>query len=87
MRHFGPTMAGWPMGGWSPALMMVGLLVFWCLLSAGVVAVILFSARRSRSSTDAADSPQEILAQRFVRGELDEEEYVRRTRDLAETFR
>ena len=87
--YYGPGM-----GGWGIALMILGNVVFWGLLIVGVVAVIRYTglgqARSSSaigSSTDpiTESSPQQILAQRFARGEINEEEYQRRLHILSKT--
>ena len=62
-------------GGWSWwafGLMLVGMIVFWGLVIWGIVWIV----RSSRRSDDG--SPERVLAERFARGEIDEEEYRRR---------
>jgi putative membrane protein len=73
MMYWGPGM-----GGWGMALMIIGNLVFWGLL----ITVVVLLARYIRlgqttSSPPAEVSPQEIAAQRFARGEVNEDEYLR----------
>jgi putative membrane protein len=66
------------MGGWGMALMVIGNLVFWGLLI--TVAVLLARYIRlgqTTSSPPAEVSPQQIAAQRFARGEVNEDEYLR----------
>jgi len=66
------------MGGWGMALMIIGNLVFWGLLI--TVAVLLARYIRlgqTTSSPPAEVSPQQIAAQRFARGEINEDEYRR----------
>ncbi|HVU74565.1 MAG TPA: SHOCT domain-containing protein [Mycobacteriales bacterium] len=61
------------------SLMMV---LFW----GGVVALVVWLVRRSRTEPTAAGSgsrptstgPDEVLAERFARGEIDEDEFSRR---------
>ena len=52
--------------------MWVGMIVFWGLVIWGIAAIL----RTSRRADDA--SPERVLAERFARGEIDEEEYHRR---------
>ena len=69
----GPGMCGWGM-----ALMIIGNVVFWALLI--TVAVLLARSIRVggiTSSPPAEVSPQQIAAQRFARGEINEDEYLR----------
>lgn len=70
---------GWGAGGWvAMALMM--------LLFAGLVAALLVWVVSSASKSTAAQgtlesklpSPDSVLADRFARGEIDEDEFTRR---------
>jgi putative membrane protein len=61
------------MSAWAWWLMSAGMVVFW----AAVAWVVITLVREPRSRTP----PDEILAERFARGEIDEETY-RRQRDL-----
>jgi len=72
---------GWGTGVWlAMSLMMVTMVAFW----AGLIAFVAWLVRGSRyegpreSPGDPADRADELLAQRFARGEIDEEEFVRR---------
>jgi len=67
----------WSWWGW--LLMTAGMLAFWGLL----IWAVITAARggiRDRDTTTArpAPSPQQILAERFARGEIDEHEYHQR---------
>ena len=85
MRHFGPAMSSWPIGGWGMALIMIGVVVFSCLLTVTVVLMHRYATGQGRISPAVGVSPPEVLAQRFARGELDEEEYVHRLQVLNDT--
>jgi putative membrane protein len=67
---------GW--GGW--IMMTVVMVLFW----GGVIAAAVWGIRalsssgRGQSSAPAAPRAEEVLAQRFARGEIDEEEFQRR---------
>jgi putative membrane protein len=65
------------MGGWGYALMMVGNVLFWGLIIFGVVAVVRYLARGDRAVGPRL-TPEQLLAERFARGEIDEEEYRQR---------
>jgi len=57
---------------------------FWILLSAGVIALVLWAVQKSGKTDSAA--PQEtaidILKKRFARGEIDKEEYEEKKKTL-----
>lgn len=75
MMWFGDGVSGW---GW--ALMAVGMVLFWGLIITGVVVLVRYLARSEQSGGRSADRPtaEQVLAERFARGEIDEEEYRRR---------
>lgn len=85
-------MMWWSDGGWGFGwlLMSVTMVVFWGgLIAVAVWAVRSFSPERPRSSA-AGPSPAtgyavEVLAERFARGEIEEEEYARRRAVLHQT--
>lgn len=72
---------GWGVGAWiAMSLMMV---VFW----GGLIALVVWLVRGSPSSPsdrpatrsdDPAEHGEKVLAERFARGEIDEEEFTRR---------
>lgn len=67
------------MSGWGYAWMSVGMLIFWALVIGGIVIAIRFAiSDRDTAPRSASPSPQELLAQRFARGEIDETEYSTR---------
>jgi putative membrane protein len=71
---------GWGWGSWLG--MGVAMILFWALVIAAIVALVSY-LRGSRdasqpTSTDRLERPEELLAERFVRGEIDEQEYQRR---------
>ncbi|WP_030962413.1 SHOCT domain-containing protein [Streptomyces sp. NRRL S-378] len=68
------------MAGWGWVVMALGMVLLVALAVAGVV-LLLRSADRPASSTarpPALPSPKQVLADRFARGEIDEEEYEQR---------
>lgn len=69
----------WGWGGW--VLMTVAMVVFWALLITAVVLVVryLVSAQRTGANpASGAAHAENLLAERYARGEIDEEEYQRR---------
>ncbi len=67
-------------GWWGHLLMIVTMVVFSGLIIAGIVALVRYVGREPEpfQTRTAPSTPEEILAARFARGELDEEEYRRR---------
>ncbi|MFI5688667.1 SHOCT domain-containing protein [Streptomyces sp. NPDC051636] len=85
---------GWGWGGWF--VMALFMVLFWALVIAGVVALarcLTGSHRGARQSgpTRSSDEPgwgsgraEDVLAERFARGEIDDDEYKRRLALLRE---
>lgn len=75
--------------GWGWFAMAVSMVLFWALII--TVAVLLFrafdraSATGEHGSAPAALKPEEVLAGRFARGEIDDEEYRRRLATLQDS--
>jgi putative membrane protein len=65
------------MGGWGYTLMTIGTVLFWGLVIAGVILLVRYLARDPRIT-----DPERILAERFARGEIDEEDYRSRLTTL-----
>jgi putative membrane protein len=65
------------MGWWGWAGMGVGMVLFWALLIAGIVALVAYIGgdRRTLPGTTSTTSPEQVLAARFARGEISETEY------------
>jgi putative membrane protein len=62
--------------GWGYLMMGLGMIVFWGLLIAGIVVLVRSFGGASRPSTPSpGPNPQQLLAERFARGEIDEREY------------
>jgi len=82
MMHFGPGM-----GGGLPLVMMtVRNLAFWAVVVVAAVALTRYSRRArlgSTSLTGQATTPGQVLAQRFAKGDTDEQEYTDRLRVLS----
>ena len=63
---------GWGWGGW--LLMTAGMLVFWGLVIWGVAWLV----RSSAPASPGRPTPEQVLADRFARGDIEEAEYHRR---------
>lgn len=73
--------AGWGWGGWLGMGMV--MVVFWGLLIAGAVALVRVLGRdRVPGRSTSTSSAQQILDERFARGEIDEQEYLQRRNQL-----
>lgn len=71
----------WPGGGWGWGLMSVGMVLIWALVVIGVIVGIRYFVRTGRRPGYAPAgprTPEQILAERFARGEIDEDEYRQR---------
>ncbi|MET9391251.1 SHOCT domain-containing protein [Streptomyces sp. NPDC006624] len=67
------------MSGWGWFGMSVGMVAFWALIITALVLVFrAVNQPHEHTHAPAAPTPQQILAERFARGEIDEEEYRRR---------
>jgi putative membrane protein len=74
-------MWGWHSWSWWAWLAMsLSMVAFWGLIIWGVVAIVR-GVGGSRRRPEGRD-PEQILAERFARGEIDEEEYHRRLQTL-----
>jgi len=81
------------MSGWGYAGMAIGMVLFWALILVGIIALIRYStgATQTRDIPQAHpygeyESPEELLAGRFARGEVDETEYRHRLGVLRTTL-
>jgi putative membrane protein len=68
---------GSPMGGWGALFMTITTVLFWGLIILGVIALFRYVNRGDRS-TMSGSTPEQILAERFARGEIDEQDYRQR---------
>lgn len=78
MYWYGDHMSGW---GW--ALMTVGTITFWALVIVGIVLLVRYLGHSGQQPTQPTHTPEQLLAERFARGEIDQEEY----RDRLATLR
>ena len=71
-------MSGWGYGG-----MVVGMVLFWVLIVVGIIALIRYVSATTQPHSTAqypmrGESPEQLLAARFARGEIEESEYQQR---------
>jgi putative membrane protein len=73
-------------GGWGYALMAIGMILFWGAVIYGIVALVRYTRRddpqRHEPVGPPAPGPEQLLAERFARGEIDEAEYHQRLTSL-----
>ena len=79
------------MSGWGYAGMVIGMVLFWALIIVGIVALIRYTAGapQARAVTKLPhysdyESPEQMLAARFARGEIDKQEFEERRRVLGD---
>jgi putative membrane protein len=80
-REVNPMMYWDHMSGWGWAWMGAGSIVFWALLIAGIVALIRYTRTTGtdrESGRFSRPTPEQLLAERYARGEIDETEYRQR---------
>jgi putative membrane protein len=77
------------MSGWGYALMTISMVLFWGAVIFGIVALFRYLGRGSQQPPaqppPSAQTPERLLAERFARGEIDEDEYQRRLAALRDT--
>jgi putative membrane protein len=74
------------MSGWGWVFMGVGSVLFWAALIVGIV-VLVRHLNGSPLGRNNWPSAEDLLAQRFARGEIDETEYRQRLAVLADRGR
>lgn len=77
--------SGWADSGAGYVLMVLGMLMFWGAIIAAFVFVLRQPSRQDRSAggmVPAHRTAQQVLAERFARGEIDETEFASRLATL-----
>ncbi|MFB7666208.1 SHOCT domain-containing protein [Kitasatospora sp. NPDC056138] len=71
--------------GWGFGLMAISMVLFWALIVLGIVALVRYLGRAQQHPTAWPQSrppgrpePEQLLAERFARGEIDADEYRHR---------
>jgi len=70
------------MNVWGYTVMTVSMVLFWGLVIFGVIATVRHLGRRDRPTATARPTAEQVLAERFARGEIDEQEYHQRLNAL-----
>ena len=65
-------------GSWNWFAMSLGMLFFWALLIGAAFLLVRALGRARRDPGPGENSPGQVLAGRFARGEIDEDQYLRR---------
>ena len=83
---------GHGMSGWGYAGMAIGMVLFWTLIVVGIIVLIRFSAGTTQPRAISryqpfSESPEQLLAARFARGEIEESEYQQRLAVLRSALR
>ena len=76
---------GWGWGGW--VVMVLAMVVFWAVVITAVVLAIRYAVRGNNQRAQQSSAPtgaEEILAERYARGEIDEDEFRRRRATIRE---
>ncbi len=82
-------MMGWygnGIGGWGYFLMAISMVLFWGAVIYGILALVRYARRDGPQGREPAGppppGPERLLAERFARGEIDEDEYYQRLTSL-----
>jgi putative membrane protein len=78
---------GHAMGGWVFLLLAITRVLWWTLVILAVLALLRYLTRGGRSITVRTTAAEEVLAERFARGEIEEHEYRQRLDTLRSTSR
>lgn len=83
-QDYGPwRMHDWMGWGWGGTFLGPLFMIFWiAVLVAVVVLVLRWLGAASLSAGPSPRTPREILDERYARGEVDREEYMRRRQDI-----
>ncbi len=91
MMGFGMMRSGFPGGGMMPGYAFAPLgwgvsLLFWALVIAGIVFIVLSLARSPRAAPPSmprtGETPLDILKMRYAKGEITKEQYDQMRQDL-----
>jgi putative membrane protein len=81
-------MNGYTMSGWGWLLMTLGMLGFWALVAVLALALLWRGGpphQQPQPDQQPRLNPEEVLAERLARGEIDPDEYRQRLQTLQET--
>ncbi|MBB5916716.1 putative membrane protein [Nocardia transvalensis] len=71
------------MSGWGYGLMVTNMIIFWVVVITAIVVLVRYLGAASPHRD--GPGPRRVLASRYARGEIDEDEYRRRLRTLEDT--
>jgi putative membrane protein len=83
-------MNGYAMSGWGWLLMTLGMLGFWALVAVLALALLRRGGpphQQPQPDQQPRLNPEEVLAERLARGEIDPDEYCHRLQTAQETTR
>jgi putative membrane protein len=60
------------------ALMGIGMILFWALIILGLIALVRYLQTAGDRPREERATPEDLLAERLARGEIDEQEYRQR---------
>lgn len=60
---------------WGYTLMTISMVLFWALVIYWVIALLRYPSREDRPAVATRPTPEQVLAERLARGEIDESEY------------
>lgn len=66
------------MSGWAYGVMAVAMVLFWGVVILGVIALVRHLGRADRPVAEVRPGAEHLLAERFARGDIDEQEYLQR---------
>jgi putative membrane protein len=81
-------MNGYAISGWGWLLMTLGMLGFWALVAVLALALLRRPGQpdqQRQPDQQPRPNPEEVLAERLARGEIDPDEYRQRLQTLQET--
>jgi putative membrane protein len=75
---------GHEIGGWGYGLSAIIMILFWGAVIFGIVALVRHARRDGTPSSEPVQppTPERLLAERFARGEIGEDEYYQRLTTL-----
>jgi putative membrane protein len=75
------------MSGWGYALGITGMILFWVVLVLAIAAAVRYLDRKRGESFPPPPTAEQALAERFARGEIDDDEYRQRLDTLRQAER
>jgi putative membrane protein len=73
------------LGGWGYALMIISMILFWGAVITGIFLLVRSLGPNSQRHGQTSNTAENLLAERFARGDIDEEEFTARRAALRRT--